>query len=222
MQTISLIGLIHFLAGGITLLAGTSALFLRKGTKLHKLSGRVFVCFMLVLALSGLWMSIEREILFTVFLALITIYSFLTGWATLSKLKIAKRISSLSPTFAFALFLGAVLGGVKAANSPGGELNGLPYGAFYFIAFIAFSSLLLDLRYMRIKTVTRKTQLIRHVWRMGFALFLSTSIFFFGNNHVLPEAFRTPTMLSAPVVIVVLITLAYIFLLSFNSKAIKF
>ena len=218
MQTLSLIGYIHFLAGGITLVAGGTALFSTKGSKLHRFFGRVFVCFMLALTTSGLLLSVQRDILFTVFLGLLTLYCFLSGWASVSRWYVAKWVCKLSPVMALTLCVGATMGGVKAAHSATGTLNDLPAGAFYFIAAVSFLCAVLDLSYWRKPTLSRKQQLIRHVWRMGFALFLSASIFFLGNNHVIPEALRTPLILSMPVLLVVVVTSIYIILLALRVK----
>ena len=222
MQTLSLIGNLHFIAGGITLVAGFTALFATKGSQLHRFFGRVFVCFMLALTASGLLLSVQRDILFTVFLGLLTLYCFLTGWASVSRWYVAKWVCRLSPIMALTLCLGSVLGGIKAANSATGTLNDLPAGAFYFIAAVSFLCAVLDLSYWRQPTLSRKQKLIRHVWRMGFALFLSASIFFFGNNHVIPEALRTPLILSIPVLLVVAVTSIYIFWLALRPKFTRF
>lgn len=41
-------------------------------------------------------------------------------------------------------------------------------------------------------------------------MFLATGIFFFGNNHVLPEAMRTVPILSAPVLLVLVLTVFHV------------
>lgn len=221
-QTISFMGSLHFFAGSVTLLAGFSALLLSKGTRFHKLSGRIFVWFMLALTLSGLYLSVERQILFTVFLALLTLYSFLTGWATMASNRTAMLISKYSPVGAFCIAFGATLGAIKAASSVDGSLNDLPYGAFLFIAGVALCCFILDLKHRRGRLVSRRSRLSRHIWRMGFSLFLSTAIFFFGNNHVLPESWRTPLVLSAPVVLVMAVTAVYLVVVAVRSKTLRY
>ena len=205
-----LLGIAHFAVGCVAVLAGLAALSSRKGQVWHRASGSIFVIAMLALALSGLWLSLARDILFTVFLSGIAGHAVLTSWAA------ARRQAWLSIVLARwsglvsgGLCLGAVSGGLIAASSPEGRLNDLPPAAFYLLAGVSFGLFVLDLFYARHTAPQRVSWLSRHLWRMGFAFFLATGIFFFGNNHVLPEALRTPLVLSVPVLTVIGWTLVF-------------
>jgi hypothetical protein len=114
-----------------------------------------------------------------------------------------------SPLVSAAITTGAVFGGAKAAAAPGGMLNGLPPAAFYVIAMTAFLIFVFDLTFNLAGAPSEQRRITRHVWRMGFSFFLATGIFFFGNNHVLPEILRTPVVLSAPVIAVIVWTVYY-------------
>ncbi|WP_411815963.1 hypothetical protein [Hyphococcus sp. DH-69] len=94
----------------------------------------------------------------------------------------------------------------SAASSPGGRLNNLPPDAFYSVASAARLFFVFDVLYSIKGPPSEQRRLTRHGWRMGFSFFLATGSFFFGNNHVLPEALRTPLFLSAPVLLVILWT----------------
>lgn len=178
----------------------------------------MFLLFMTILAVSGLWMSIAREILFTAFLSTIALYSFTTGWAAASHIPLAKLITKISPVISFALLVGATFGGLKAAGTVTGTLNDLPSTAFYTLSGFAGIFFLLDVSYQRAKPPSQRRRLTRHVSRMGFSAFLSTSIFFFGNNNVLPEYLRTPFYLSIPVLFVVATTMVNGLLVNFYTK----
>ncbi|WP_430401502.1 DUF2306 domain-containing protein [Hyphomonas sp.] len=203
----ALVGMLHFHVGCAAVVAGFAALAARKGEATHRAAGKIFLLAMLVLTLSGLWMSISREILFTVFLSAIALHAFVTGWAAAAlQRRIARTITQASGFSAGAMTTGAILGGLKAAGTTGGALNGLPPAAFYLIAGIGCLLCYYDLVFCLTRTPSDQRRITRHAWRLGFSFFLATGIFFFGNNHVLPAALRTPLFLSMPVVAVVICT----------------
>lgn len=205
----SLIKDFHFLTGCVSLAGLAIAFATPKGSKFHRLGGLCFVISMLILTTTGLWMSIAREILFTVFLSLISFHALLTGWAAASKSEIAVQLTKCSALSSALISGGAVWGGVYAASTPTGMLNGLSSGAFYFIAGVAALLAAFDLRYAVAQSQTKSMRISRHLGRMGFSSFLATGIFFFGNNHVLPEAMRTQIALVAPVISVIALTVFY-------------
>lgn len=205
-----LLGTVHFGVGCVAVLAGLAALLSRKGQVWHRASGTIFAIAMLVLALSGLWLSLARGILFTVFLSGIAGHAVLTSWAAARRqAMLSIFLARWSGLVSGGLCLGAVAGGLLAASSPEGMLNDLPPEAFYLLAGVSFGLCVLDLFYARNTSPQRVSWLSRHLWRMGFAFFLATGIFFFGNNHVLPEVLRTPWVLSTPVLAVVIWTVFY-------------
>lgn len=205
-----LLGELHFWIGCGAIIAGFTAFAARKGGRLHRGAGVLFVISMGLLALSGFWLSLAREIVFTVFLSAISFHALVTGWAAaLGGRIVARRINQLAPVVSIALTLGAIVGGVSAANSPSGALNGLPPAAFFVLAGVSALISGLDCLYLRARAPKPQARLTRHLWRMGFSFFLAVGIFFFGNNHVLPDALRTPWALSAPVLAVVLWTVFY-------------
>lgn len=213
------LGLAHFTVGCLSIVSGFIAFSTKKGQRLHRSTGAVFLVSMALLTASGLWMSLVREILFTVFLSAIAFHLFSTGWAAAgSNKKMSRLVTKTSPILSGSIAVGAVYAGTLAAKAPDGVLNELQPDVFYTLAttslliFVLDSSFVLDIRPSEQRRITR------HVWRMGFAFFLATGIFFFGNNHVLPEVLRTPILLSAPVILVVLWTLYFVFRTQFAKR----
>ena len=212
------VGAVHFWIGCVAVVAGFAALAARKGNRVHRAAGAAFTIAMLLLTASGLWLSVKREILFTVFLSAIAFHSVVTGWAAAAfETPIGRFATKTSPVFSGAFTLGAVYSGLFAAQSPGGMVNDLPPGAFYVVAATGFVLAIYDVAFAFAKNVSQAQRLTRHLWRMGFSFFLATSIFFLGNNHVLPEALRTPTFLIAPVMLVVLWSVFYAFRMRFSE-----
>lgn len=204
------LGLIHFWVGCFALVCGLAAFSTRKGGAIHRAAGSGFVAAMIVLSLSGLWLSVAREILFTVFLSLIALHAVITGWAAARPgFGLARAVTIGSGTASSLIALGALAGGVIAGSAPGGTLDGLEPAAFYVSAAVSATLSAFDWRYALARSTTRSRRLTRHLGRMGFSLFLATGIFFFGNSHVLPEALRQPPLLAAPVLAVVAATVIH-------------
>lgn len=200
----------HFLVGSISIVAGVVAFAAPKGRRIHRAAGVAFVGSMLLLCASGLWMSLARGILFTVFLSWIAAHAVTTGWAAANGRVVARSITRFAALSSFALVLSALAGGAMASQAPGGTLNGLPPGAFVGLAGFALILALLDLAFSRATVVPDARRLSRHAGRMGLSMFVATTIFFFGNNHVLPEAMRTVPVLSAPVLLVMVLTVVHV------------
>lgn len=216
----ALLGDAHFWIGCISIIAGFTAFAARKGNAVHRAAGVIFIVAMVLLTASGLWLSIAREILFTVFLSAIAFHAVATGWAAAALEKPFGRLTTkVSPALSGSIVLGAVYGDMRAAAAPSGMLNDLPPGAFYTVAGISFFIFVFDIVFVLAEDPAEQRRLTRHLWRMGFSFFLATGIFFFGNNHVLPEMLRMPVFLSAPVIAVVLWTLFYTFSTRFSKRA---
>jgi len=204
------LGSIHFWIGCFCLVSGFVAFAARKGRRVHRMAGWVFALSMILLCLSGLWLSLAREILFTIFLSLIALHAVVTGGAAAQLASQAGRwITRSAPIASGALTVGAVLGGFQAAAAPGGALNGLAPNAFYVLAGVGALLCVFDARFVLTPSPPDSRRLTRHLGRMGFSFFLATGIFFFGNSHVLPEVLRAPAILATPVVVVVAWTLIY-------------
>jgi uncharacterized membrane protein len=213
------LGSIHFWIRCFALVCGVAAFSARKGGRVHRSAGAGFLAAMILLGLSGLWLSLAREILFTVFLSLIALHAVITGWAAARpRSGLARAVTLGSGTVSCLIALGAVTGGAIAAAAPGGALNGLQPGAFHTLAAVSAVLSVFDWRYAFAPAPSRPRRLTRHLGRMGFSLFLATGIFFFGNSHALPEALRQPALLTAPVLAVVAATLIHAALTRFKAR----
>lgn len=203
MAEMSFVPLVHLIVGTITVISGFAAFAFPKGGYYHKAAGKVFVVSMLLLCASGIYMSIIRSIVFTFFLALFSGYLVLTGWAAMLKKDGGVGIAEKLGLFFSSLCLVALLSLGFAESvfevSTGGDV---PSEAFFFLASVALVFVALDLNLVVRGQLPPKHRLARHLWRMGFSMLIATTIFFLGNSHVLPEMFRSASLLVMPIITV--------------------
>jgi uncharacterized membrane protein len=203
---------IHVAAGGLAIVLGAIALIVKKGGTRHRRSGRLFVYAMLVMGSSASILALLRHGISDVNLmaAFLTLYFVSTAWITVRPPSPwTRRINVAALTFAVALALAAIAGGVKAFNSPRLSPGGVPFRTIGVMSFILATVLLLaaigDLRVVVRRGLPRGGQrLRRHLWRMCFALFIAAGSFFSIRARVariLPEPFTTGPMRALPILL---------------------
>ena len=190
---------VHVAAGGLALVLGAVALMAKKGGTVHRRSGLLFVCSMLV-------MGISAAILGNVGGGLMTVYFVGTALTTVRPVSAWTRtfnVAALMVVVGLALL--TIVGGVKAFNSPGGFLNGVPFLMLFFLATVMIMAAIGDVRVMRSGVPRGAPRLARHLWRMCFALFIAAGSFFSVRERVakiLPEPFTTAPMRALPILLV--------------------
>lgn len=214
---------LHMMTGAMVVVSGTIALFLKKGSLLHKLAGRLFVCSMIsMLPIVALSASVKPENISSLgflFVFFIT-YLVVSAWVTIhrSKLEIG-LMDVLAPIFAFHICVAGLFMGVKALFETSGIASETPTEAFFFFSAFAAFAMALDLNNLRMNGVRGKHRIIRHVWRMCCGLFFAVSSLFTGPGSVVfPESIRTNPLLSVPEIVVVLISVFWVCRLFFIKQ----
>jgi hypothetical protein len=72
---------------------------------------------------------------------------------------------------------------------------------FLFMGTVAVLEAASDVRVIRAGGLSGRPRLVRHLWRMCFALFIAAGSFFIGQAHTFPEAVRNPALLALPVLL---------------------
>lgn len=211
MTELSFIPLLHFWVGTLAVCSGFGAMLFRKGGRLHRLIGTIFVVTMVFLCLSGLYLSATRSIVFTAFLSLFSLYLVTTGWVS------AKRRNGEAGWFekiacmGIILFaLSAAITGFKAVTGDAFLTKDVPAATYFILSGLAILCAALDIKLLRRYGLSGKHRIARHIWRVGFSLVIAVTIFFLGNNDVLPEFLRKPAFLFAPIVAAFLLTAFWI------------
>jgi hypothetical protein len=171
----------------------------RKGSPGHRATGNVFVISMLCLAVSAVYLAIMKSQITNVLGGVLTFYLVITAWLTVRRRdgKIGRSDWGL---LLFALTLGAtlVIFGLQAVHSPTGLKYGTPSVLFFIFGSLALLAGAGDLRMLVRGGVSGTARLVRHLWRMCFALFFATGSFFLGQQQVFPAFLRNTNVLFIP------------------------
>ena len=188
---------IHFAAGLVSILAGTVALSVAKGGRLHKQSGLVFTGAMVVLGLTAAGIGMYEDRPGQVFAGLLVTYLVFSAMTTVKPLPaMGRRFDMALMVLAFAFAGTTLYGGVIEWLDPTVEVTGRPRavpplvgGTVILLAAIG------DLRAIRAGGLQGARRLARHLWRMCFGLFIATGSFFLGQMRFIPEPVRIMPLL---------------------------
>ncbi len=196
----------HIAAGGLAMVLGAVALLVKKGGTVHRRSGLLFVCAMLVMGASASILGFRKSPTDgNVFAGFMTAYFVGTALTTVRPVSPWTRgfdVAALAVAVGLALL--DIAGGVKAFNSPRGLLNGVPFLMLFFLAGVMILAAIGDVRIMRLGMPRGGPRLARHLWRMCFALFIAAGSFFSVRERVakvLPEPFAAAPMRALPILL---------------------
>ena len=209
----------HFAGGLIALVAGTIALAVAKGGRLHKQSGIVFTFAMII---AGLLASIigqyegKTGMVISGFFVVYLIFTATTTVKSLSWNTRPLQIGLMVLAFAFAVF--QYWNGAHVWQLPGHVFQGVPAGMMFFLATIALCAAIGDARMLRAGTITGTRRLARHLWRMCFGLFIATGSFFLGQMKFIPQPVRFMPLLGALAVAPLVILVYWMWRVRFRRK----
>ncbi len=171
---------VHIVAGGLAIIVGGTALVAAKGGWLHRKSGLLFVYAMLTMGISASILALKRGITNSNFLGgLMSVYFVVTALTTVHPVSAwTARVNLGAAALAFALALYEIGLGVKAIAAGRMTLNGAPVPMLFFLAAIALTAGIGDVRVMQSGPLRGAPRLKRHLWRMCFALFIAAGSFF--------------------------------------------
>ena len=211
---------VHISAGSIGLLSGAAALIFRKGSRLHRIAGNVFVVAMLTMSAIGACVAPflpvpERA---SVLAGLLTFYLVLTAWTTARRrtanvglFDVGILCASLGITSAALIFIW------MASNSPTGTLDGQPRQAFYLFVILGALAVVGDLRLLLSRGIAGARRIARHVWRMCAALFIASGSLFLGQQQIFPSSLRGSSLFFLPEIAVLALLLFWLCRVSFSA-----
>jgi uncharacterized membrane protein len=197
---------IHIIAGLLALSSGALALFLTKGSRLHRRAGMVFVIAMLVMTSSAVVMAaLLRPNRVNVVAGVLTFYLVCTALLTVRRSVDTARgmligfmlLAMAGSAYAFGL-------GIEGMNSTRGIVDKVPWQALFMFGTVGLLGALLDARLLWAGRIEGAHRLARHLWRMCFALWIASASFFLGQAKFFPEPIRKSGVLAIPVLLVLL------------------
>jgi uncharacterized membrane protein len=205
---------IHVAAGMVGLASGAFALIARKGGTWHRRGGLAFVASMLTMSATGTFMAARMDEPVTdisVMVGALTFYLVSTGFLTFRRQAGDIRgwqaglalVATTVAAFAFGY-------GFTALGRPDGTADGVPAAMYFVFGSIALVAALLDVRLLRAGAIHGAHRLARHLWRMGMAMWIATTSFFYGQQQVFPRDIRDSGVLSLPILAVALAVLYWV------------
>jgi Predicted membrane protein (DUF2306) len=201
---------IHIAAGALAMILGAVALTAKKGGRIHRRSGFLFVGAMLAMAVTAGMLGFHNgTAAANVGAALMTAYFVGTALTTVRP---ATRWTSHLNVAALVLALGlallTIVGAMDAINSTELSPGGVPRRMIGVMSLILGAVLVLaaagDVRILRFGAPRGGPRLARHLWRMCFALFIAAGSFFSIRERVatiLPEPLTTGPMRALPILL---------------------
>lgn len=200
--------IVHVTGGLVAILGGFGALALRKGSPGHRGAGLIFFWGMLIMAAGAAYVGYARSELNDVVTAVTIAYFVGTARWAIQGASARTRFLEVAALGAALVIVAANLLFARQAASGDGTLYGLPAMLYWISAAIVALAALLDLNFVLRGALPAKHRLIRHLWRMGFALWVAVASFFWGQMQVFPVPVRNFYLLTIPV-LVVIVAIAY-------------
>jgi len=190
------------IGGGIAgILSGTAAAAVRKGGRLHRAAGDIFVVSMLTMAGFGAAMAIFLLQWSNVMGGTFTLYLVGSAWMTARHRNGGVGGFEVSAMLA-ALFIaaGALCVAWVGAHRPDGLIDGNPWQPAVVFATVATLAAAMDLRVILRGGIAGVARIARHLWRMCLGLFIAAGSFFLGQQKVMPVFIQGSPLLFVPAV----------------------
>ena len=185
---------VHIMAGTLALVGGLVAIVTRKGARLHRRSGIVYVLCMIVVGVTALVMSIIRPNPFLFAVAIFSAAMALSGWlpARGDNLQLSKMVGIAS------IVAATLLGVVGMWWVIAGDVFG--------ITAIVFGLISARFGWQDVRRTTernRQQRIIAHVSAMGGAFIATVSAISAVNLDMLPPLVRWlwPTVIGTPLIV---------------------
>ena len=202
---------LHVTAGSLAMVAGAVAFYALKGGRVHRRSGMVFAATMLLMAASGALLAVLKAERLNFAMGVLTIYMVTTAVRTVRRRKPgADWLDAAAMVVAAAVGLYEIHLGLLAMASPGGRVDGMPPQPAFIFGSLALLAAVGDARMMLVGGLRGAQRIARHLWRMGFAMFIAVGSFFLGQADVFPKSLRIMPLLALPVLAVLVLLLYWL------------
>jgi uncharacterized membrane protein len=178
-------GIFHAVAGTLGIVTGIVAIATRKGGRIHRTAGLVFVAAVVAAALSAIYLALKSDTPGFIAAGVLIVYFMLTAWMAV------KRRENEVGWFELSAFLFAATGagltfyaGYRSVQDGTALLGGIPV---YTFAVVAALCALGDLSVFLRRGIAGRQRIMRHLWRMHLGFFAAVGSFFPGQLPMFPE-----------------------------------
>src|SRR6185369_13756620 len=191
--------ILHIAGALVGLISGWSAIFLRKGSRWHGLTGNVFFVSILTMCASAVTIAVMKQQTANIIAGVLTSYLVATAWSTArSRQGRTSNFEWGAMIVAFALSITTLTLGWQAARSS--NRGDVPLPVYFVFGTVALLAAAGDARMLRRGGVAGGPRVSRHLWRMCTALFIATASALSGNRtHIFPEVIRNAHLFGIPV-----------------------
>jgi hypothetical protein len=185
----NLILLLHIAGGALGIISGAVALLARKGGRVHRIAGMVFLIAMLIMAAIGAAASpfLPVPSMPNLTAGVLTLYLVATGWVAVKRRD--GRVGRFEQ-WGLGVAAGVVAAGISfilmAVNSPTGTVGKTPPQAFSIFVIIGAIAAAGDLRMILRGGISAAGRISRHLWRLSAALTIASGSFFLGQQRMMP------------------------------------
>jgi uncharacterized membrane protein len=210
---------VHITAGAIGLITGAVALYALKGGALHRRSGMIFVYAMLAMSASGAAIAVVNTNRGNVLGGGLAFYLVTTALFTTRRRAAGVAWMDLAATLlGLAVAVAGFTFGLMAFRSAAGNLDGYPPPLYFVFGTIALLSVAGDARAMLARGLEGRRRVVRHLWRMCFAMFIATGSFFLGQAKVFPKPIRIMPLLATLALLPLVLMLYWLARASFTKR----
>jgi uncharacterized membrane protein len=202
---------LHICGALVGLIAGWIAMAFRKGAREHGVAGDIFVLAMIAMTLPAIGLALFKNQSINAIVGVLTFYLAVSAWLTVWRRPGERGLPEVGlMTLAFADAGVAAVFGRQALNAPGGALDGIPAFGFFIFGSIAALGALLDSWMLLHGDVQGAKRIARHLWRMCFALLITTLSTFVGKRIKFPEPLRNSHILDLPLIVLAVLTVYWL------------
>ena len=218
-MTYSPILIFHIAGGMIAIVGGSISLLVRKGSRLHRSSGKVFVISMMVMGAGGAYIALMKMQPTNILAGVLSFYLVATAWLTVRRK--AGEVGRMELGLLL-LVVAVIVSALVFAQTAPKRADAIAYFVFMGIASLFALS---DVRMLIRGGVSGAQRMARHLWRMGFALFVATGSFFLGTAsktglraRLFTKEVRATHLPEVPVLIVIALTLYWLIRVRFGNE----
>jgi uncharacterized membrane protein len=180
----------HIGGGAFGILSGAVALAARKGARVHRAAGAVFlaamfVCYSIAFAVAPF---LDEGRITNTIAAASALYLLVSGVSTARTREIARsRWHGFGLLIALAIVAVCLWFQYLGSKTPEGSIDGSPTQALFLFIVAGSVAAAGEAHVLMRGKLPENARIARHLWRMCFSLFIASGSFFLGQMQVMPE-----------------------------------